>query len=289
MTMPSIAIVTDSMARFTAPGALNGQPVTIAPVLIRSGRHVVEDTLDMDLQMLFDGADGTRYVPLAIPPSTESLSEIYNRLQREADRILSIHTSSRLAATFANARQASQQFLGRCDIQVIDSQSISVGLGLLVEAAAKAATRGESFDEIVRIVRGMIPRLYMVFFLEQLDYLERLGRLSRSQAILGNMLGIIPFLTLEEGDVIPMEKVRSRPRAVEKLVEFVSEFSNIQHLAILQSEPRPTEESRQIAERLQALNPTTPITINCYGASVATCIGPDSLGVVVLESGEEVA
>lgn len=287
MSMPSVAIVTDSMARFTSPGALNGQPITVAPVLIRSGSQVIEDTFEMDLHSLFDTTDGSRSIPRAIPPAVETLSEIYNRLHREADHILSIHTSSRLAATCSHARQASQQFLGRCDIQVIDSESISVGLGLLVEAAARAAARGADFEDIVRIVRGLIPRLYMVFFLEQLDYLERLGRLSRSQAILGNMLGIIPFLTLEEGDVIPMEKVRSRPRAVEKLIEFVSEFSNIQHLAILQSEPRPTDESRQIAERLQALNPTTPITINCYGASVATCIGPDCLGVVVLESEEE--
>lgn len=287
--MSGVAIVTDSMARFTAPGALNDQPVTVAPVFIRRGCQVIEDTFDMDLRALFDDVQGARAVPVAVAPSIETLSEIYSRLHREADHILSIHTSSRLATTYANARQASQQFLGRCDIQVIDSGSISVGLGLLVEAATRAAAGGAEFEDIVRIVRGMIPRLYMVFFLEQLDYLERLGRLSCSQAILGKMLGIIPFLTLEEGDVIPMEKVRSRPRAVEKLIEFVSEFSNIQHLAILQSEPAPTEESRQIAERLQAINPTTPITINCYGASVATCIGPDCLGVVVLESEEEAA
>lgn len=287
--MPSIAIVTDSMARFTAPGALDGQPVTVAPVLIRSGSQVIEDTCEMNLHSLFDAVDAGQCLPTAIPPGVETLTEIYNRLHREADHILSIHTSSRLAATCANARHASQQFLGRCDIQVIDSQSISVGLGLVVEAAVRAAARGADVEEVVRIVRGMIPRLYMVFFLEQLDYLERLGRLSRSQTILGTMLGIIPFLTLEGGDVIPMEKVRSRPRAVEKLIEFVSEFTNIQHLAILQSEPRPTDESRQLAERLQALNPTTPITINCYGASVATCIGPGCLGVVVLESEDEAA
>jgi DegV family protein with EDD domain len=285
--MERVAIVTDSMARFTAPGALNGQPVTIAPLVIRRGALVFEDAVEAELPDVFEDAGGARGVPVAVPPSVDTFAEIYGRLHKEADHILSVHASARLTGVVANARQASQQYLGRCDIQVIDSQSISIGLGLLVEAAAKAAARGEDFDEIVRVVRGMIPRLYMVFFLEELDYLERLGRLSRSQAVLGNMLGIIPFLTLEEGDVIPMEKVRSRPRAVEKLIEFVSEFSEIEHLAVLQNTGRPTEESRLIAERLQALHPNTPITINCYGASVATCIGPDSLGVVVLESGDE--
>jgi DegV family protein with EDD domain len=285
--MAGLSIVTDGMARFTGQGLPTEHPVTIAPMVIRIGGQLVEDLAGADVESVFRLDDDPRSAPIAMPPTVESLTALYASLQNEADHILSIHASSRLSGTVANARLASQQFLGRCDIQVVDSQSISIGLGLLVEAATRAAARGEDFDEVVRVVRGMIPRLYMVFFLEELDYLERLGRLSRSQAVLGKMLGIIPFLTLEDGDVIPMEKVRSRPRAIEKLIEFVSEFSTIEHLAILQSDARPTEESRLIAERLQAVHPLTPITINCYGASVATCIGPDSLGVVVLESDEE--
>lgn len=284
--MGSIAIVTDSMVRFTGSGVPGGSPVTIAPMRIRLGAEVLDDGDGPELQRLFPANGGPRSAPTPLPPSAEALAEIYSRLHRQASHILSIHASSRLTGTVANARIACQQFLGRCDIQVIDSQSLSVGQGLLVEAAARAVARGESFDEVVRIVRGMIPRLYMVFFLEELTYLERLGRLSRSQAILGEMLGIIPLLTLEEGDVIPMEKVRSRVRAVEKLVEFVSEFAELDHLAILESSPAPSEESQLIAERLQALHPHAPLTISSYSASVATCIGPSSLGVVVLEREE---
>lgn len=284
--MGTVSIVTDSMARFTRPGSLSSYPVTIVPMSIRCGMQIIEDTPETEIRQVFKPETDTRIFPVAFSPSVETLEWVYSRLHRETDHILSIHASSCLTETVAHARAASQQFLGRCEIQVIDSQSISVGLGLLVEAAAEAASRGETYEKIVHIVRGMIPRLYMVFFLEELDYLERLGRISRSQAVLGNMLGIIPFLTLEEGDVIPMEKVRSRPRAIEKLIEFVAEFSALDHLAILQSDTRPTEESRMLAERMQALHPDTTTTINSYGASVATCIGPQSLGVVVLESGD---
>ncbi len=285
--MATVSIVTDGMARLTKPGLLNGRPVIVAPTVIRAGARVIEDDAEVDLAQVFGPAGDTQPPPIMMPPSVDSLARIYGRLQGQSEHILSIHASSHLTETAANARLASQQFLGRCDIQVVDSLSMSVGLGLLVQAAAEAASSGASFDEVVRVVRGMIPRLYMVFFLEELDYLERLGRISRSQAVLGNMLGIIPFLTLEGGDVIPMEKVRSRPRAIEKLIEFVSEFSSIDHLAILQSGRNPTEESRLILERLQPIQPQTPMTINSYGLSVATCIGPNSLGVVVLESGEE--
>jgi fatty acid-binding protein DegV len=97
------------------------------------------------------------------------------------------------------------------------------------------------------------------------------------------MLGIIPFLTMEEGKLIPMEKVRSRPRALEKLVEFVGEFSDLEHLAILQSTLEMTDESMLVAERLRAMHPDTQVSISSYGPSVATYIGLNSLGVVALE------
>jgi DegV family protein with EDD domain len=220
-------------------------------------------------------------------PSADHLASIYEEVQQETDQILSIHTSASLCATVGNARTASQQFLGRCNVQVIDSQTISFGLGLLVEAGWEAAAREASLEDIVRIVRGMIPRLYSVFFLDDMTYLERNGLVSRSQAILGNMLGVIPFLTMEEGRIIPMEKVRSRSRAMEKLVEFVSEFSSVERMALLISSTSPTEESRLAAERIEAVHPHTPMTITGYGPSLATFVGVNALGVVVLEAEEE--
>jgi DegV family protein with EDD domain len=172
------------------------------------------------------------------------------------------------------------------DIQVIDSHSASIGLGILVQAAAEAAYRGEKLEGMVRIVRGMIPRLYLVFFLDDLDYLEKNGLVSHSQAILGNMLGIIPFLTMEEGQLIPMEKVRSRPRAIEKLIEFVCEFAAVEHLAIMQSDSRSTQESLSIMDRLRSYYPSTPISTACYGPFISTFVGQNSLGVAVLEAEE---
>jgi DegV family protein with EDD domain len=224
--------------------------------------------------------------PTTEVPPQEEIVTLYANLQSGADQILSLHTSSGLSEMVTNASAASQHFLGRVDIQVIDSQSASIGLGWLVQAAAEAAARGDSLETLVRIVRGMIPRLYMVFFLDDLTYLEQNGLISRSQAILGNMLGIIPFLTMEEGRMIPMEKVRSRPRAIEKLIEFVCEFADVEHLAILQSSRRPTQESLSIMDRLRSYHPKARINTVCYGPSLSTFVGFNSLGVAVLEAEE---
>ena len=173
------------------------------------------------------------------------------------------------------------------DIHVVDSQTTSIGLGLLVQTCVQGMQRGESLDILVKTVRGMITRLYTVMFLDDLSYLARNQIVSQSQAILGNMLGVIPFLTIENGELQPMEKVRSRPRALEKLIEFVCEFSGVDHLGILHGYGKPTQDALYIAERLRSLYPSSPITQVCYGPTLAPFIGFNGLGAIVLESKEE--
>jgi DegV family protein with EDD domain len=285
--MARVRIVTDSAARFSTPDFLHRHPVTVAPMTLRCGAVTLTDDPYAELaaaQALFDACDPP---PVAEPPTVDAFTEVYTQLQKDASHIVSIHTSSLMTGTYENARQASQSFLGRCNIQVLDSQAVSLGLGLLVRAAAEAAARDAPADEIVRIVRGMIPRLYTVFFLDDMAYLERNRLVSRSQAILGNMLGVIPFLTIEDGRIVAMEKVRSRTRALEKLLEFVTEFSTIEHLALLHSQSLLNEETRQVVERLQGMHPGTPLSVLTYGPSLATFVGPNALGIVVLEAEEE--
>ena len=284
--MTPVCIVTDSSTRFTTPSILNRYPITLAPIKVRCGAVSIRDEIGSDLLRMQDLAKTCKSIPKTEVPSPEDLVAIYSQLQSSADQILSIHSSSGLSEMATNANVASQNFLGRVDIQVIDSQSASIGLGWLVQAAAEAAARGEPLETLIRIVRGMVPRLYMVFFLDDLTYLEQNGLISRSQAILGNMLGVIPFLTMEGGRMIPMEKVRSRPRAIEKLIEFVCEFSAVEHLAILQSSKRPTQESLSIMDRLRSYHPRTPIQTVCYGPALSTFIGFNSLGVAVMEADE---
>ncbi len=285
--MARVRIVTDSAARFSTPDFLHRHPVTVAPMTLRCGAVTLTDDPYAELaaaQAVFDACDPP---PVAEPPTVDAFTEVYTQLQKDASHIVSIHTSSLMTGTYENARLASLSFLGRCNIQVLDSQAVSLGLGLLVRAAADAAARDAPADEIVRIVRGMIPRLYTVFFLDDMAYLERNHLVSRSQAILGNMLGVIPFLTIEDGRIVAMEKVRSRTRALEKLLEFVTEFSTVEHLALLHSQSQLNEETRQVVERLQGMHPGTPLSVLTYGPSLATFVGPNALGIVVLETEEE--
>lgn len=286
--MPQPRIVTDASVRFPSKDFLARYPVTILPTTIRRGADWLEDGPAVDLTEAMPLFEGDHQPAVWESASVEAIAAAYERLHKETNRILSIHTSASLSGTLANARIAMQQFLGRCNIQVVNSKSLSAGLGMLVQQAAIGAERGADLEEIVRIVRGLIPRLYSVFFMDDMTYLERNRLVSRSQAILGNMLGVIPFVTMEEGQVVPMEKVRSRSRAIEKMVEFVAEFASVDHIALMQNTATPGEETEMVLERVRLIHPHAPINVIGYGPSVATLVGLNGLGMVVLESEEDV-
>jgi len=286
--MPQPRIVTDASVRFPSKDFLARYAVTILPTTIRRGADWLEDGPAVDLTEAMPLFEGDHQPAVWESASVEAIAAAYERLHKETNRILSIHTSASLSGTLANARIAMQQFLGRCNIQVVDSESLSAGLGMLVQQAAIGAERGADLEEIVRIVRGLIPRLYSVFFMDDMTYLERNRLVSRSQAILGNMLGVIPFVTMEEGQVVPMEKVRSRSRAIEKMVEFVAEFASVDHIALMQNTATPGEETEMVLERVRLIHPHAPINVIGYGPSVATLVGLNGLGMVVLESEEDV-
>jgi DegV family protein with EDD domain len=279
-----VKIVTDASVRFPNPEFMRRRDITISPLSVRCGSVQVSDHPDQDLAEIRPYLESCTPDLYVESPSVEEMDEIFTQLGRETNQILSIHTSSSLTDTYQNALQASQLHRGRLDIQVIDSESFSIGLGFLVEESVRAVERGANLDSLVRMVRGLIARLYMVLFLDDLFFLEHNQLVSRSQAILGNMLGIIPFLTMEEGQMLPMEKVRSRPRAVEKLIEFVCEFSELEQLGLFQGGLELTEETLLVQERLHALYPSAPISTVCYGPTLAAYIGFNSLGAIVLEA-----
>jgi fatty acid kinase fatty acid binding subunit len=283
MTNPSIAIVTDSSARFPNPQIWDHPAITAAETIIRQNGQARIETPGSPIseyRELFSPGAG---LTLAEDPGVAGYLKIYQDLNQHTNQIISLHSASAASPAYEHARRASEELLGRCEIQVIDSQTLSFGLGLLIQAAVRAAEAKEPFEEVVRIVRGVIPRLYLIFFLNDLSHLQRHHLVTRSQAILGNMLGVIAFLTMEEGRLIPMEKVRTRPRALEKLIEFVAEFSDLEHIAVLHGLNQDRVELGWLDERLGALHPGVPLSHADYGPAMGTLVGAESLGVVVLE------
>ncbi|MBC7223320.1 MAG: DegV family protein [Anaerolineae bacterium] len=281
--MATIRVVTDSAANIP-PQRARELGVEVLPLRVHLGDEVYREGVDVEPQKFLERLRATSMISTVSPPPVEEFVAAYGRLSRTADEILSIHVSRRICDTLHVARQASQEYLGRCRITVMDSMVFDLGQRVLVEKAVHAARAGLDMQEIVRVVRGLIPRLYAIFFTDNLHCLERGKRIGPAQAILGTMLGIKPILTLEDGDILPLEKVRTTEQALEKLAEFVAEFSQVEEIAVLQS--GFTEDTRALLELLAPLLPEREIPTAVYGPSLAVHLGPSAMGVMVFESEE---
>jgi DegV family protein with EDD domain len=280
--MRKVKIVTDSTAYLEA-GVIKRLGITVVPLTVRLDDETFREGVDIAAEEFFPKLARSSTMPTAISPSVGDFLAAYTELGKTTDQIMSVHLSSKLSETCDRAAVAAQAFLGRCEIAVVDSLTTSLGLGILATAAAQAAAQGQSLEEIEFLIRGMIPRIYIAFLAGTLKYLERDGRIGQAQALLGAMMNIKPFLTIEDGEIIPLEKVRDSEGAVDKLFEFVGEFSQIEQMAIIQSIPDPIEETKMLIERLEVIFPKVKPPILVYGPVLACHVGPDGLGVIVYE------
>ncbi len=278
--MSPVKILTDSTADLL-PDVVERLGITVLPITIHVGQRKLRDGIEINARNFFSIAEQAPAPPTTSPPTARQFEEAYATLTRQTDEVVAIHVSSKLSMTFRTATRAAVPLLGRSRIVVIDSQLIGTGLGMLVTAAAEAAANGATLDEVVKLVRGLIPRIYLAFFVETLDFLERGGRVGKAQALLGGMLNIKPLLILEEGDIVALEKVRNRAKAIEKLVEFITEFTRIERMVILHN--NTPEDVNSLIEQTNLVLPNLDISVDLYGPVLATHLGPNALGVVVFE------
>ena len=278
--MSRVKIVTDSSADMP-PEVVEELGITVLPLTIHLGQKSLRDGVDITPADFVTRMANTLTSPTTTAPTQKQFEDIFVELTKGGGEVVAIHASSKLSSAFRNAQHAALPLLGRSKIIIVDSQLITVGLGMLVTAAGRAAARGESLEEVVKLVRGMIPRIYIGFFVETLDYLERGGRIGKAQAMLGNMLSIKPLLILEEGEIVALEKVRTRAKAIEKLVEFITEFTHIQKMVVLHG--NTPQDVATLIEQTNLLMPNLDIAVDHYGPVTATHVGTDALGVVVYE------
>ncbi len=276
-----VKIVTDSAADLS-PDVAKELDITVLPIKLHLDGETLLDGIDTDAVAFNKRLQQSAIIPYNTGPSVEEFEKTYNELSKKTDHILSIHVSRKLSSTYSAAKQATSIFLGRSNIAVVDSLSVSHGLGTLVTAAAEAAQTGQTLDDILKLIRGIIPHIYIVFFVESLHYLEHGKRIGAAEAILGTMLQIKPLLMIEDGDIQPLEKVKTRELAIEKLYEFAVEFSEFEEIAILQN--YPDEETDELIERIQTVFPEAQIPIHEYGPVLAAHLGPGAMGIMVYEN-----
>lgn len=219
----------------------------------------------------------------SLAPSIDSFRKTFVSLGNQYQEIIALLGSSHLSPAVNNARQAAEALRSPLNIQVIDSQSTSVGLGLLAQAGADAIRRGLSLTDISNHLRGLLRNVYAIFCLPDLMTLYRSGQIDKEQAIVGEMLGVIPIFIMENGQLMHVLKARSSRNIVDAFYEFVMEFEHLKYIALLQGSSYFEQECRTLSERINQ-NLRTPhmleYTINPW---VASLLGPRSIGIISMQ------
>lgn len=281
--MSNVRIITDSNAYLPAE-LLERYPIEVIPHRLKIGASFYEEDADFQADEFFEKlADARRANPYTAPEvQAPQVNAFLDQFQNGAgEQIVAIHMSSQLSPMWEQARKAAEMLKGRYAIRVIDSQTTSFGLGVLVRMAAEAAARGASINDIARIVNGAVPHMYVTIFTESLSFLERSARLSASQSLLGSMLGIKAMLMMEDGWLVTQEKVQTRDEVVEKLREFVAEFASIREIGLFHQGYESVRSD--LMARLREALPKAPLYKVDYPPSLAAYIGPNTVGVVVHE------
>jgi DegV family protein with EDD domain len=172
-------------------------------------------------------------------------------------------------------------------IEVVDSLSVTMGLGLLVIEAARMARAGVSLSELFEKTKLMVPDIHLLGFFDTLKYLALGGRIGKAKAMLGSVLNVKPILTVKDGEMMPVSQVRNRARAADRLFEFVSKATNIKNLSVIYS--TTSDEAQTLAERLGSVFPREQIVISQLSSSLGVHGGPGVLFVAMRASMPEFA
>lgn len=279
--MNSICILTDSTAQFTKPTFPGRNFVHVVSLNVALDAHVLPDNQELKAGDLPISA--YQIPPHLHIPGVEEFRELFVKLADDYRTIVAILLSSSLCAAVDNAQRAADLVRGRVNVQVIDSQSTSVGLGFLVQMAAEAVENRAPVLEVERLVRGVVPHIYSVYCIPSLSFLSNAGFIDHSQAMVGEMLGIMPIFSFEEGRLTPLEKARNSRHLVDFFQEFIDEFSDLYHISLIQSIPALPHEGKALREHALANFPRTPFSEHPINLSLAALIGPRSIGVIAIE------
>jgi len=221
--MSKVAIVTDSSA-YIPNDILKEYPISVAPQVLIWGNESYEDGVDIQPGEFYTRLKDAKVMPSSSQVTPASFHKIYKRLLDEKYDILAILIAEKLSGTIASAKQA-KEFFPDAVIEIFDSNSTAMAMGYQVLAVARALAKGASLQEGLALAKNARDHTGVVFTVDTLEFLRRGGRIGGAAAFLATALNIKPILELRDGRIEPIEKVRTRKKALDRLVELVEDRS----------------------------------------------------------------
>jgi DegV family protein with EDD domain len=273
-----VVVVTDSTSDL--PKAVAERlGIYVVPQILIMGDKTWLDGVDIDPPAFYELLRTSQQFPSSSQPSVGYFEDLFSGLSEEYAGIAAIHVSDELSGTVNAAATAAANLPGLA-IEIVDSRSASMQLGLIAMEAAGVAARGASLEEVVATARGLIDRVQVYFVVDTLEYLHRGGRIGGAARLFGTALNLKPVLQICEGTVQPLAKIRSRRKALARVFDLVEdEVAGAErvHMAVLNV--AAPDEAAQLAEQLEArFAPVELVRAEC-GPVIGTHVGPGTVGV----------
>lgn len=277
----TVKIVTDSLSDITSDVA-EGLGITVVPLTVLFGHESFLDRVTITTDEFYHRLIHGDVWPTTTQPPPGDFVDIYNKLAEETDEILVVTLSSKLSGTYESALNAKSLAQKKCRIEVIDSQTVAMGLGLIVIAAANAAQAGANLDELTDSVRRAMNRSHLLIYFDTLQYLAKGGRIGKAKELLGSVLSIKQILTVKEGELVPLTRKRSLTAGLDYIYNFLASFPHIDGLAV--EHTTTPDEADKLVERLNSVFPKERICRSTVSPVLGVHAGPGAIAVTVLEA-----
>jgi DegV family protein with EDD domain len=270
----TVRILTDSTCDLPAE-VINRLGIYVLPLYIHIGNRDFLDGIDISREEFYKNLPSYPIHPTTAVPSPTKFAVMYDALAGEgATEILSIHISSSLSA-IPNVAQTAAKETTSVPVTVLDSRQLSLGTGFLVQTAAELAKLGKSVAEILPVLEDQIKRTYVAAGLDTLKFLRRSGRMNRVISTIGELIQLKPILKMEDG-VSGVEKVRTRQKAIARMVEMIKTHSPFEKLAFLHS--TAFESMHRFMEEVREYFPKDEIYTETINPVIGAHIGPGVVG-----------
>ena len=275
----AVKIVTDSTSDLT-PALAKEFSISVVPLTVSFGRESFLDRVDISTDEFYKRLATQEIFPTTTQPSPNAFLSVYKKLSQETGEILVITISKKLSGTYDSALAAVQLLdKPKCRVEVINSETTAAALGLLSIWAAKQAA-GLSLDELKTAVESRVPDTRPVMAFDTLKYLAKGGRIGRAQGLVGSLLSIKPVLTIRNGEVAPLTRVRSMAGGIDVLYNFAADHKSIDEMAVEHATTPDLADA--LVERLAALHPANKIYRTTVSPVLGAYMGPNVLSVSVL-------
>ena len=277
----AVKIITDSLSDITSDLA-EEFGITVVPLTVLFGHEQYLDRVTITTDEFYKRLINDSVWPTTTQPTPKAFAEVYDGLLGETDEILVIDASSKLSGTYQSAVGAKEMTEKKGRIEVIDSETVAMGLGLIVISTAMKAREGAGLDDLIKYVKSAINRSHFVVYFDTLTYLAKGGRIGKAKEFMGSVLSIKQILTVKDGEMAPLARKRSLVAGMDYLYNHVGSFRKIEALAVEHTTTQ--DEADKLANRVKNLEPDRRIYRSTVSPVLGVHGGPGAIAITVLEA-----